>query len=61
MTDWFAGIVKPMLGKLHRESMERTFVQTRDETLDNLPRQKLQAAELRQMVPIDGKIRHDLH
>ena len=58
MTDGFAGIIEPMLGKLHRKAMERTFVQSRDETFDNLSRQKLQTAELRQVVPIDGEIRH---
>ena len=60
MTDGFSGIVKPMLGKLHRKAMKRAFMQTRNETFDNLSRQKLQTAELRQMVPIDGKIRHDV-
>ena len=61
MTDRFARIVKPVLGKFHRKTMERTFVQPRNETFDNLPRQKLQTAELRQMVPINGKIRHRMY
>ena len=60
MPDWLTRVVKAVFGKLNGESMERTFVKARDEAFDNLPRQKLETAELGQAVPIDGKVRHDI-
>ena len=52
MTDGLARIVQAMFGKLHRKTMERTLVQTRDESLHNLTSQELKAAELGKSVPI---------
>ncbi len=52
MTNGFARVVEAMFGKLDRETMERTLVQTRDESLHNLTRQELKAAELGKSVPI---------
>ena len=36
-----AAIIQSMLGKFYRETMERAFVQTRDESLYNLPSKEI--------------------
>ena len=58
MTDGLARVIQAMFGKLHRKTMERTLVQTRDESLHDLTRQKLEAAELGQPIPVNREVQN---
>ena len=53
MTNRLARVVQPMLRKLHRKAMERTFVKAGDEALHNLSCQKLEAPKLGEPIPIN--------
>jgi hypothetical protein len=53
MTDGFACVVEAMFSKLNGKTVERTLVQTSDESLHDLTCQKLKAAELRESVPVN--------
>ena len=53
MTNRLARVVEAMLRKLHREAMKRTLVETCDEALHNLSRQKLKAPELGKPIPVN--------